>query len=309
MSKYLLVSVGFNGYLQNTMKTVSYIMSGFVALCLGAVLPGISLADTPQPFAADAGKVSTPVYLPGSDDFHPPLGKYDYTVSWEGIPAAEASISVEQEGLHYRIIADARTYSGIDLLYTLRYRAESLISSIDFTPIKTIIDQRENSTKKSTQISFLENGDIETVRSKNGKDTVVETLNTENFTLDPFSASFLARSLDWKVGDTREFDTFNGKTRYIITLTAKDKVTMDVNGEERPVWVIVPGVRSADTNKPNKKLREAKIYVTADSKREVLQIVSSVFISSVKTTLDTFTPSTRTAVTHVAKENQTHFLK
>ncbi|MBN8549498.1 MAG: DUF3108 domain-containing protein [Deltaproteobacteria bacterium] len=290
------------------MKTSRLVLSGLIALSMMAV-GSLGFADQGDTTTAPVAKVTTPVYHPEASDFAPPLGKYDYTVSWEGIPAAEASISVEQEGLHYRIVADARTYSGVDLLYTLRYRAESLISAIDYSPIKTIIDQRENSTKRSTQISFRDNGDIETVRSKNGKDTVVQTLNTDNFTLDPFSASFLARSLDWKVGDTREFDTFNGKTRYIISLTAKDKVNMKVNGVERPVWVIVPGVRSADTNQPNKKLREAKIYVTADSKREVLQIVSSVFIGSVKTTLDTFTPSKRSPVTHVAQENQNHILK
>lgn len=290
------------------MKNFFRVLSSVLVLSLGLGLPAALFADEAEPDGLESAKVSTPVYHPDLADFQPAFGKYEYTVSWEGIPAAEATISVEQEGMRYRIIADARTYSGIDLLYTLRYRAESLISAVDFSPIKTIIDQRENSTKKSTQISFLENGDIETVRSKNGKDTTVEKFSTDNFTLDPFSASFLARSLDWKVGDTRQFDTFNGKTRYIITLTAKEKVSMRVNGEEREVWVIVPGVRNAK-NEPNKKLREAKIYVTADAKREILQIVSSVFIGSVKTTLDTFTPSTRSPVTHVAQGSQRYFLK
>lgn len=289
------------------MKTFGSVLTAVFTLALAFAAPRLAVAVDEESDLLNA-KVNTPVYHPDLQEFQPNFGRYDYTVSWEGIPAAECSVTIEQEGMRYRLIAEARTYSGIDLLYKLRYRAESLISALDFSPIKTIIDQRENSTKKSTQISFLENGEIETVRSKNGTDTKVERVSTDNFTLDPFSASFIARSLDWKVGDTREFDTFNGKSRYIITLTAREKVRMKVNGEDRDVWVIVPGVRNTK-NEPNKKLREAKIYVTADTKREVLQIVSKVFIGSVKTTLDTFTPSTRSPVTHVAQGSQRFFLK
>lgn len=277
---------------------------------------GLLVALTPQASRADQGdergsvvQVSTPVYHPNFSQFQPSFGTYDYTVSWQGIPAAEASISVEQEGLFYRIIASAKTYSGIDLLYKLRYRAEGLISALDLSPVKTIIDQRENSTFKNTQITFQPNGEIISVRSKNGKDATVERLNTDNFTLDPFAAAFLARSLDWNIGDTKEFDTYNGKTRYIISLTAQDRKTLSVNGEKRDVWEIVPRVRMAGSTENHKKLRQAKIYVTADSRREVLQIVSSVFIGSVKTTLDSFTPSTRSPVTQVAQNAQRIIVK
>lgn len=278
-------------------------------LCFAVVVRPMSGRADDAPPEDNVAKVTTPVYHPDFSEFQPAFGRYDYTVSWQGIPAAEASISIEQEGLQFRIVADARTYSGIDLFYKLRYRAEGLISAVDLSPIKTIIDQRENSTVKNTQISFLENGEIQSVRSKNGKDPKFERLNTENFTLDPFSAAFLARSLDWKIGDTKEFDTYNGKTRYIISLTARDKVKMTVNGEQRDVWEIVPHVSLAGSTEQHKKLREAKIYVTADARREVLQIVSSVFIGSVKTTLDSFTPSTRSPVTHVAQGNERYIIK
>lgn len=293
------------------MKNLSFVLRAALAFGLLTPMVGVSEESGPQLGADQASveKVSTPVYHPNLSQFQPHFGTYEYTVSWQGIPAAEATIKVEQEGLRYRIIADARTYSGIDIFYKLRYRAEGLISAVDLTPIKTIIDQRENRTVKNTQISFLENGEIESVRSRNGKNAEVKRISTENFTLDPFSAAFLARSLDWKVGDTREFDTFNGKTRYVITLTARDKVKMSINGETRDVWEIVPGVREAGDSKPHKKLREAKIYVTADEHREVLQIVSSVFVGSVKTTLDSFTPSQSSPATHFAKGSERIIIK
>ncbi|MBX7145231.1 MAG: DUF3108 domain-containing protein [Oligoflexia bacterium] len=254
--------------------------------------------------SAQTEHITTPVFHVDFSRFHPNLGTYDYVVSWQGIPAADVSISVNQEGMRYRVVATARTYSGIDLFYKLRYRAEGLLSAVDLLPIKTIIDQQENSTKKNIQIEFLDNGDIRSVRSKNGSGASVNVLSTDNFTLEPFSAAFIARSLDWKVGQTNVFDAYNGKTRYLISLTADHEETMRVNGEERKVWVIVPRVTLAENNTPHTKLRDARIYVTADERRDILKIVSSVFVGSVTTALDAFTPAVQPGLTHMAERER-----
>ena len=51
----------------------------------------------------------------------------------------------------------------------------------------------------------------------------------------------------------------------------------------------------------DKKLREAFIYLTADREREVLQIISEVFIGSVKTKLESYVPATRNPGSSVAR--------
>lgn len=271
---------------------------------LTAVVPSQwAFAGDDPVIPAEEVVVSTPVYHPQYGSINYPLGTYNYTVSWQGIPAADASISVEQEGLQYKITAKAKTYSGVDILYKLRYEAEGLLSAVDFFPIQTTITQQENSKFKNTQIKYLENGDISSIRSQNGKDTKSLTFDPGNFTLEPFSAAFIARGLNWEVGKTAEFDTFNGKTRYLVQLTATDKVTMHVNGVEREVWVISPKVKKLTSNTPEKKLHEAKIYLTADKEREILQIVSEVFIGSVKTKLDSFTPSQHVEGSSFAQNN------
>lgn len=237
-------------------------------------------------------EVSTPVYHAESGSVDYPLGTYHYTVSWQGIPAAEASISLEQDGLRYRVSTTAKTYSGVDIFYKLRYRAEGILSAVDFLPQKTSISQQENSRFKETEINYLNNGDINTVRSQIGKETFSLTFDPNNFTLDPFSAGFIARGLEWEVGKTAVFDTFNGKTRYLIELTALDKKTMTINGEDREVWLISPRVKKLTSTKADKKLRSAVIYMTADAKREIIKIESEVFIGTVTTKLDEFMPST-----------------
>jgi hypothetical protein len=59
----------------------------------------------------------------------------------------------------------------------------------------------------------------------------------------------------------------------------------------RKVIVITPRVRNLSTTKPRSKLREAFIYITDDDQHEVLKIVSSVFIGSVTTELESFVPA------------------
>lgn len=242
-------------------------------------------------------QVSTPVYRPEFSQFSPALGTYTYEVAWQGIPAATINVEIAQDDMHYRASVSARTAKGIDIFYKLRYYAKGIISSYDLSPINSEVEHQENSNIKTTKMTFSEDGNIEVIRQKKGKDPQSLNFNPQNFTLDPFSAAFLARSLPWEVGQSRQFDTFNGKSRYLITLTAVDKVTMKVNGRDREVWVISPKVVNLTQAKPSNKLRSAEIYVTADKERDILQIVSKVFIGSVKTKLTGFVPSSVPAPT------------
>jgi hypothetical protein len=236
-------------------------------------------------------KVTTPRYRPLEHGFDPGLGTYTYSVNWEGIPAASCSATVRRVNGKLLVETTARTYSGIDLLYKLRYAANVALDGQDFTPSRLEIDHRENSQIKSFEIDFnQETGEIRSARGRGPDDTEKKTLSftPRNFTLDPIAAVLIARSLDWKVGDSRTFDVFNGKSRYFITLTAVEKTEIEQGGKRRSVFAIVPRVRNLTATKAVDKLREAKIYVSADERRDILRIVSSVFIGSITTELDSF---------------------
>ena len=238
-------------------------------------------------------KITTPHYRPENATFKPRLGTYEYSVGWEGINAASASVTISKVNDTYLVDATARTYSGVDLLYKLRYEAAARISASNFTPISLSIDHRENSRQKMIEMNFSPGLDvIQAVRSKGPQDPDPRKLSFApgNFTIDPIAATFLARSLDWSIGDTKNFDVFNGKSRYFISLTAVEKKTIRYQGESRPVIVITPQVRNVTTTKPRSKLRQAFIYVSDDEHREVLRIESSVFIGRVITELVSFTP-------------------
>jgi len=260
-----------------------------------------AIADVLSP---DQVHVTTPRYKPNTKEFSPPFGTYEYEVSWQGIPAAQALARVEKSGDSYVFSTSVKTYPVIDLLYKLRYRAESAIAATDFLPRRLVIKQRENSKVKNIEVNFRPNGDIKAVRSTAGEAEKIVEFNPNNFTLDPFSAVFLARSLDWQVGQSREFDTFNGKSRYLVTLRAESKKSIDLDGQQKEVFVIVPAVTNLTNPEASSKLRQAKIYVTADSARDVVKIVSSVFIGSVTTKLRTFTGLGSTAEAQLLAQDE-----
>ncbi|MDC0358285.1 DUF3108 domain-containing protein [Oligoflexia bacterium] len=261
-----------------------------VALFLSVAVPCAVAGNSIPP---EQVNISTPIYRPNFAQFDPALGTYKYRVSWQGIGAAHLWVNVEKIGMQYRISTVAKTNSFIDVFYKLRYTATGLVSAVDLLPLRTVIEHRENSRDKKTELEFLPNGEIHSVRWNKGKWFEEKQFDPNNFTLDPFSAAFLARSLDWEVGQKREFDTFNGKSRYLITMHAKDKEKIKVNGVEKEVWVIAPTVRKLTETKPKSKLRNASIYVTADSARDILKIDSEVFVGSVITKLISFTPSSQ----------------
>lgn len=243
--------------------------------------------------APDLVKVTTPRYQPARAAYKPRPGIYEYSVGWEGITAASCSLTIREKNGRFLIDAAARTYSGVDLLYKLRYDARGVIDSEDLSSISLSIDHKENSRHKIIEMRFQPDaGLISAVRQTGdiaANQKYVE-FTPNNPTLDPIGAAFLARSLDWEVGDVRHFDVFNGKSRYFITLTAVERRTITFQGKERRVLAISPQVRNLTTTKPRSKLREAFILVSDDEQRDILRIESSVFIGSVSVDLESYTP-------------------
>ncbi len=270
---------------------VAYILTAGLTLVSPFCCAMTATAD--DYIAPDLVKVTTPLYRPADAKYKPRPGVYEYSVGWEGITAASCSLTIREDHGQFRIDAAARTYSGVDLLYKLRYEARGIIDSDSLSSISLSIDHKENSRHKTIEMRFeptsgkiwadRQTGDLASSQKH------VE-FTPKNPTLDPIAAAFLARSLDWKVGDTRNFDVFNGKSRYFITLTAVDHKVIRYQGQERPVFVISPRVRNLTTTKPRSKLREAFIYVTDDDARDILRIESSVFIGSVSVDLESYSP-------------------
>ena len=250
----------------------------------------VAFSSTLADYSASEVNISTPRYEPAVEEFEPKLGTYRYRVSWQGISAAEAEIQVTRRGDAFQVTSSARTNSFIDVFYRLRYQASGLIGAKTLEPRLTTINQQENSRVKNITIKFLPDGQIRSERWSRSDEKEIEEFDPNNYTLDPFSAAFIARSLSWEVGDTKHFDTYSGRSRYLISLTAEDRIKMDINNQERNVLVISPRVEKLTDPDAENKLRKASIFVTDDQQREILEIQSEVFVGTVRTKLISYSP-------------------
>jgi len=239
-------------------------------------------------------EIVTPVYAPEPGFFEPKFGKYTYSVSWQGIPAGTLEMNLERRDDNYRVSATARTNRFVSMFYKLRFSTEALVSATTLQPIISIYNNRQNDRREKTTIDFLPDGKIHSVHEdRRGRENELR-FEPNNFTLDPFSAVFLALSLRWEVGDTRQFDTFTGTGRYLVELTAIEKTSIQVQGSWQEAIVISPRVRNlsdTDSFDEDDRLQEARIYVSTEPSREILRISSDVFVGTVNTRMVSFTPS------------------
>lgn len=268
-------------------KLLLMVFAGAVALVYQA-LP-LSAKKIP----AEQVRISTPVYVPAGS-YSPKLGRYSYDVSWNGIPAGSVELEFDRNGDDYEIKTKARTAKAIDMVFKLRYEAETIVSASTLKPKYSTSVVRTNSKKKTTELKFLPDGEIRSVsKDHRGRVRTLE-FDPDNFTLDPYSIGLLALSQEWKVGDKRSFDMFSGKSRYLIEFTADDKTEITVNGLLRQAIVLRPTVKKlTDTSSDadDKKLREARIYISADHSGEILKISSDLLIGSVDTVMVGFSPA------------------
>lgn len=204
---------------------------------------------------------------------------------------ASASIEIKDNANITTIETHAKSARLIDLLYKLRYLARGEFDRTALNPLTTYIDHRENSTQRLTNITFQPDGTINSVVAKvnKGKQNTY-SFKSDNQTFDPFSSAVMAQSLPWDVGQSRKFDVFDGKNRYVITLKCVKRATRYILGKKTPVLIFEPKVFDENNNTRAAKLRRATITFTDDEFRDLVELNSDVFIGSIKASISSFSP-------------------
>lgn len=267
-----------------------YILFGMIFL-LGW-LPYPDICDA----SGSSGKTGFIVPLPEgkSEGFQPRLGSYYYTIEWGDIRAATATVSVKRDGDYYRIVGDTKTTKIIDQIFRIRYRGEGIIRSKDYSPVETVLDSRKRSSRKRTEIRFLENGDIEVAitKTKGKKDptTQIRKVQPDSFVLEPFSAIFLARGFNWSKGETQRFEIITGKKKYLITLACLGKGVVSQGDKKIEAWIIQPIITRLDKPDKSSKNKGIRLYLSTDHSRDLLKIKTKTVVGTVALKLIRFEP-------------------
>jgi hypothetical protein len=268
----------------------------YVILTIAMLIAAWTQAVHAMGEAAAPARPAPPVLT--DTDFKPKLGTYYYCFEFNSMNIGTACIAIQHEGDLYTMNVNARTSSKIDYLYKIRYQGRSTLDTDPLAPKVTTISQTVKSKEKDLIIRFQGDGSIQTSEtvtvSGEYDNSDQRRIHPERFTVDPFSATYLARGYEWKVGAEQTFDVYTGKKRYELHLKCVDKTLLDMNGSRRAAWVIVPSGRCLDDSKPadpKKKPADIKIYLSADDSKDVLRVEATHTMGTFLVYLDRFDPS------------------
>ena len=232
------------------------------------------MAETFSAAAAEPGKKVSTSELSVYPEFSPLTGVYYYDLFVNSIRIGKATIAVTRENDLYGLELKAKTRNAVHAVFNVRYRGEVQMEANPLQPITADIESESGEKRKEISIRFPQSNRMEITEKKLRGEVVRQkdySLESQTFVLDPFSAIFLVRSLDWHVGMAEVFDIFTGKRQYELRLLCTGEETIEIEGVEREAWVIRPEIVTL-TYPRETKLEEYSLYLSKDEQNDILMI-------------------------------------
>ena len=253
-----------------------------LGLILGLFTHSVAEAGQAMVVKADAIPAYRPRYFPFETG-----EKAVYHATWNGmISVATAEVyttpTVVDGRKVYQVRVEAKTSKVLDLIWRMRDTISSTFDAKVLMPSRFTFSQRENSRIIDTDARFDHEAKRWAVnRQQVGKRPNIYHFDSSN-TLDPITASYLARSTDFKVGDKLYFKVFGGKYQYLLELSveAKEPVTM-ASGKTIEAYRIVPQIENITKKGYANRLNEAAIWISADERRLPIKLSSKIVFGSV----------------------------
>ncbi len=205
-----------------------------------------------------------------------------YEFGWNDIPAADATVSVEQvniEGEDFFLLkAWARTKGYVNWLWSMKDRVQALARTSNMESVHYRLEQDENGTKKTTTITFDHDKKIaHCVRAKKSRVKVKELEFNDAF--DPITLAYYIRGLDLKVGDHKSFEAVMGKHIFRLDIYVEGIEVVRVAAGEFEALKLRPSVKklTGNSNKgEHTHLKETYFWVSNDHRKILLQVKSQI---------------------------------
>ena len=255
----------------------------FAILIVFAVLTG----SASQAGEATIKPENVPTYSPKFYPFE--KGEKElYRATWNGMfSVAMAEVTTTSSMVDgkkvYQVRVDAKTSKTLDLIWKMRDVISSTFDAKSLAPSHYHFSQRENSRIIDTEAKL----DVSTKRwavnrQQNGKRTKIYQFDSHN-TVDPVTAVYLARSVDFKVGDKLYFKIFGGRYQYLLELFVEKKEPVELpSGKTVEAYKIVPQVQNLKKTGYASRLREAAIWISTDERRLPVKLSSKILFGSVQ---------------------------
>jgi hypothetical protein len=230
---------------------------------------------------------SVPVYQPKTLPFEAGE-KGIYRASWNGmfsVATAEVrTVPTVVDGKKvFQVRVEAKTSKALDLIWKMRDTISSTFDAKGLSPSRFTFNQKENSRVINTDARLDPTTKRWSVnRQQVGKRAKIFEFESQN-TLDPITAVYLARSIDFKVGDRLYFKVFGGRYQYLLELLVEKKEAVALeSGKTIEAFRVIPRIQNITKNGYASRLNDATIWLSADERRVPIKLSSKIVFGSVQ---------------------------
>jgi hypothetical protein len=250
----------------------------FLTLLVPAASGGGQAPATPRP---------VPSYQP---KFFPFAAgeKAVYRAHWAGlVSVATAEIfttpTVVDGKKVYQVRVEAKSSRVLDWIWKMRDTITSTFDARALEPSRFTFRQRENSKEIDTEARFVEATQRWAVnREQKGKKPRIYEFDSQN-TLDPITAAYMARAVDFKIGDRLYFKVFGGRYQYLLELRVAGREPVQLpSGKSVEAYKIIPFVQNLTKNGYAARLNEATVWISADERRLPIKLSSKITFGTVE---------------------------
>jgi hypothetical protein len=205
---------------------------------------------------------------------------YAYRISWNGIPAARATVRFATPvPSRTEIRVQIQTNRFVDLFWSLRAESWGEVDEITLHPLHFGYDRRVNGERELTTVEAEASGELTGRYARAGRYRLIE-VNEANV-LDPAAAILQALREPPIVGQPKWYEIFTGEARYRIELRRDGTETIQVPAGRFTAARIEPVIWRLENNQPDRRVRRVALWITDAIPHTLLRVRGDVFIGAV----------------------------
>ena len=245
-------------------------------------------------YGGQAGQTAQPIIKPEAVPVYQPRSlpfergeKAVYHATWNGMFAVATAevhtIPTVIDGRKvFNVRVEAKTSKALDMIWKMRDTISSTFEAKALAPSRFTFSQRENSRVIDTEARYDPSVKRWSVnRQQVGKKPKIYDFDSQN-TLDPITAAYLARSVDFKVGDRLYFKVFGGRYRYLLELWVEKKEMVALgSGKTVEAFRVTPRIQNITKRGYASRMNEAAVWLTADERRLPVKLSSKIVFGTV----------------------------
>lgn len=212
-----------------------------------------------------------------------------YDIGWSGlVTAGTATVTVEalegdRDGSSvYRLVAEGEPIALLQRLYTLHYRAVTLVDARTGLPRRAEIVSREGNRRR-TKVTTFDQARGRARYEVHTATVVSRDVTTGSRVHDALSALHAIRRLPLRAGATETLRVSDSGEVYHVQVRVAGRETIATPIGARDAWRLVPEIVDADERR--EAARAIVVYVSADARRLPLRMAAELPVGTFSATL------------------------